>query len=146
MIHLHGTSRHQHPACCRGWRDGGMDGVPGPQLTPQPDPGCYPLSPQAPARSRWFSPQVNLCQAQEFRYRFPIKGNVSGQIRQKFIIFRYQDFLHSVKPLVNNSDLLQISYCIHKGREVSDQRNYQKKYFHNFAGAQITAYGRGLKG
>ena len=99
-----------------------------------------------PPHSRYFSPQVNLCQSQEFHYQFLIKENVSRQICQEFIIFRYKDFLNSVKSLVNNPDLLQISYCIHKRKEVSEQHNYQKKYFHNSAGAQITAYGRGLKG
>lgn len=171
-IHPTGTSRQRHPAWCRGWvdgqTDGWMDGWMGSQsrswslplgaipsahklqlqegATLQQYPALTTLCSKTPARSRWVSPQVNLCQSQEFRYRFPIKENVSRQIRQKFIIFRYKDFLDSVKPLVNNADLLQISYCIHKRREVSEQRNYQKKYFHNFAGAQIMAYGRGLKG
>lgn len=54
--------------------------------------------------------------------------------------------LNSLNPLINNSDLLSLSYRIHKGGEVSEQPNYHQKYLHNFAGAQITAYGRGLKG
>lgn len=60
--------------------------------------------------------------------------------------FQIQRFSQLQMSLVNNPDLLQISYCIHKRKEVSEQHNYQKKYFHNSAGAQITAYGRGLKG
>jgi len=50
--------------------------------------------------------QVNLCRSRKLHYPFLIKENVNRQIRQKFIIFRYKDFLNSVNPPINNSDLL----------------------------------------